>query len=304
MKNFKIPFFAIFLLASNYSVYTQQRETAAGIKAKHAAYFLCTNTMNEEPQKALEYCSAYLKKYPNDDARLVEFAGNFVKRYSVSNDKISSYLKSVSPDFFIGGSDSWAIYKPDLAKNIPFASEKDDNYKIEIAREYNSPAEEELLNKAEAVYKSPKEIKKDLYKNWIYLAQAQVDLPKGEPKWWMGFADTILQTEVVTSSAVIYYYNLSQNFRATKGRIKGNDFTFQRTDLKYDSSIKKLAKYTHAGKTFSNVYVADITMTWGQVCGGLCGYGWTRNKIVILNHKGDVLEMFLDADVNHQMWVS
>jgi hypothetical protein len=260
--------------------------------------------MREEPQKALVYCSAYLKKYPNDDPRLVEFAGSFVKRFSVSNEKISAYLKSMTVDLFIGGSDSWAIYKPDLSKNIPFASEKDDNYKIEIAREYNSPAEEELLNKAEAVYKSPKEIKKDLYKNWNYLAQAHVDLPKGEPKWWTGFADTILQTEVVTSSAVIYYYNLSQNFRATKGGIKGNGFTFHRTELKYDSSIKKLAKYEHAGKTFSNVYVADMTMTWGQVCGGLCGYGWTRNKIVVLNDKGVVLEMFLDADVNHQMWVS
>ncbi len=304
MKKFKIPFFAIFLLASNYSVYTQQRETATDIKAKHAAYFLCTDTMREEPQKALVYCSAYLKKYPNDDARLVEFAENFVKKFSISNDKISAYLKSVPPDLFIDGSDSWAIYKPDLSKNIPVGAEKDGNYKIEIKREYNFPAEEELLNKAEAVYQNPKNTTKDLYKSWADLPESNFDLPKGEPKWWTEFGGAIPPVEVVTTSAVIYYYNLSQNLRVFKGKIKEKDFTQTQTNLEYNASLKKLDKYTRAGKTFSNVYVADMSLSWGEICGGLCGHGWTRNKIVVLNDKGDVLEMFLDADVNHQMWVS
>ncbi len=306
MKKFRLLLYAVSLLAFAYSIHAQQpqKETAAEIKAKHAAYYLCLNTMGKEPEKALNNCSTYLKKYPNDDARLVEFAGSFVKRFSAANEKISAYLKSVPSDLFIGGSDSWAIYKPDLSKNIPFASEKDGNYKIEIRREYNSQAEEELLNKAEAVYQNPKNTTKDLYKNWASLPESNFDLPKGEPKWWTGFGGTIPQVEVVTTSAVIYYYNLTQNLRVFKGKIKERDFTQTQTNLVYNASLKKLDKFTRAGKTFSNVYVADMSISWGEVCGGLCGHGWTRNKIVVLNDKGDVLEMFLDADVNHQMWMS
>lgn len=39
------------------------------VKAKHAAYYLCLDHIEKDPDKAYEYCRDYLNKYPNDDRR-------------------------------------------------------------------------------------------------------------------------------------------------------------------------------------------------------------------------------------------
>jgi hypothetical protein len=62
--------------------------------------------------------------------------------------------------------------------------------------------------------------------------------------------------------------------------------------------------YERAGKTFNNVYVANMTLTWAQVCGGLCGSGFTRNKIVVMSPSGEILDMFLDDPVNNSSWIA
>lgn len=144
----------------------------------------------------------------------------------------------------------------------------------------------------------------DLVKNWRFFSQPENNLPDAEPKWWSGYAATILQTEIVTAGAVVYYQKLSEQLNQNKDKIKENGFTFRYTALKYLSSIKKLEKYERSGKIFNNIYVADMTLTWSQSCGFLCGHGFTRNKIVILNENGDVLEMFLDDPQNDISWVS
>jgi hypothetical protein len=74
--------------------------------------------------------------------------------------------------------------------------------------------------------------------------------------------------------------------------------------LKYEASIKKMDVYERAGKSFNNVYVANMTLTWGQVCGSLCGSGFTRNKIVVMSPSGEILDMFLDDPVNNTGWIA
>src|SRR5678816_3366728 len=76
------------------------------VKAKHAAYSLCTDNIEKDPHKAYEYCSDYLNKYPNDDQRLTGFAGKFVTAYR----KISQYLKSVPMNYFMEKTTGWAVY--------------------------------------------------------------------------------------------------------------------------------------------------------------------------------------------------
>ncbi|HYV11106.1 MAG TPA: hypothetical protein VE980_09440 [Pyrinomonadaceae bacterium] len=36
----------------------------------------------------------------------------------------------------------------------------------------------------------------------------------------------------------------------------------------------------------------------------LCGYGFTRNKIVVMSPSGEILEIFLDDPVNRSSWIS
>ena len=72
----------------------------------------------------------------------------------------------------------------------------------------------------------------------------------------------------------------------------------------YTGEIRWLNNYSHANYKFKDVYVADLTLQWGFDCGSLCGVGFTRNKVVVLDGQGKVLAMYLDAPVNNQSWVS
>ena len=71
-----------------------------------------------------EYCSEYLNKYPNDDKRLTEFAGNFVSAYK----KISQYIKSVSMTDYEEITPSWAVYSPGLLATISSEDSRDPKY--------------------------------------------------------------------------------------------------------------------------------------------------------------------------------
>ena len=267
---------------------------------KRAAYNHCTEYIAKDPLKAYEYCRDYVNKYPNDDPKLVEYASRFVIAY----EKISRYLESVPPAYFVEKGPGWAVYSAQSPATIPAVESPDAKYPISIKRDYGSPEEEKLLAKAESVYKNPETTQLQLLKDWGRFADKYSELPAGEPRWWTGQVDTILGAELVTTEAVLYYYNIAQAFRNKNGILKENTFTFFRSSLKYEASIRKMDLYERAGRSFTDVYVANMTLTWSQMCGGLCGFGFTRNKIVVMSPNGEILEMFLDDPVNRRSWVS
>jgi hypothetical protein len=269
------------------------------VKAKHDAYYLCINNIEIEPYKAFGYCSDYLNKYPNDDKRLIEFAGQFVTAFN----KIDRYLKSVPKDSYREVASGLFIYTPDLRKVIPETGESKSKYKIVIHRSFRSPEEDKMLSDAEALYADPQNPERDLFKNWRYYSFDYAKLPDGEPKWGNG-GNSIFQANLVTTSAVSYYYDISTSLRHNDGKLSGSDFKYISSDLKYESEIKKYGKFERSGKIFTNVYVANMTLTWGAMCGGLCGEGFTRNKVVVLSDKGDIIEMFLDDPINSTSWIS
>ena len=292
-----MKYFLVAAMLLSISVSTPAQEDVPG---KHAAYALCVDTIEKDPHKAYEYCSNYLNKYPNDDQRLFDFAGKFVTAYK----KISQYVKSIPTTDFTEKTNRWAVYSPGRLAAIPTEGSRHARHRISIKREYGSFGEEKLLAKAESVYKNPETVEIELLKEWRAVAEPNFVLPDGAPKWWTGPVDTILSTELVTTEAVLYYYNTSLAFIDKDGKLKENSFTFLESSLIYEASIKKMDVYEHAGKSFNNIYVANMTLTWAQVCGSLCGYGFTRNKIVVMSPSGEILEMFLDDPVNRSSWIS
>ncbi len=265
-----------------------------------AAYYRCTGYMEKDPHKAYEYCSDYLKAYPNDNKARIDNVAKFVTAYQ----KISRYLKSVPITHFVEITPNWAVYSPGLLATIPTEESRDANYPILIKREFGSPAGEKLLAKAESLYKNPEGFDLVLFKGWRHIADENSVLPDGEPQWWSGTSTGILATDLVTTQAVLYYYNVLQTLREKQGKLKETSATYSSANLDYKSSIKKMDVYERAGKTFRDVYVANMTLTWGQVCGGLCGFGFTRNKIVVMSANGEILEMFLDDPVNNSSWIA
>ena len=289
-----------FLLAAILLSISGSTPAQEGVPGKHAAYSLCVDTIDKDPHKAYEYCSNYLNKYPNDDPKLIDFPGKFVTAYK----KISQYLKSVPMTDFTEKTSRWAVYRPGLLAAIPTEGSRHPKHPIIIKREYGTFGEEKLLVFVVLVYKNPEGVELELLKQWRAVAEPYFVLPDGAPKWWTGQVDTILATELVTTEAVLYYYYTSQAFLNKDGILKEKSFTFFSSSLIYEASIKKMEVYEHAGRSFNNVYVANMTLTWAQVCGGLCGYGFTRNKIVVMSPSGEILEMFLDDPVNRSSWIS
>ena len=70
------------------------------------------------------------------------------------------------------------------------------------------------------------------------------------------------------------------------------------------SNVKGIKENPRNNVNFRDVYVAELNLEWSQTCGGLCGAGYKRNKVVVLDATGNVLRMFLDAPENRGAWVS
>jgi hypothetical protein len=293
----KFPAFLLSLIVLSVTLSVAGQED---VEAKHAAYYRCINNIEVAPYEAYARCTEYLKAYPKDDPRLVDFAGMFVKAF----DNITAYLKSVPRESFTDISPEWAVYLPDLQKTLPPINDPEGKYTIIIHRDFKSAKEQDLLRKAEAVYPNPEKTEQELFKNWRNMSDARAVPPLGGPRWGEGGNDSIPTTTVVTTSAVLYYYNTSLSMRKNSGKIPDNGFTFINSNLKYDAVIKRNDIFERGGKEFENVYIANMTLTWGQMCGSLCGAGFTRNKIVVLNEKGDILGLFLDDPVKGSHWVS
>jgi len=192
------------------------------------------------------------------------------------------------------------VYPPDLNINLPQTSETEGNFKILIARSFTNANEEELLRKAEAVYDSPEHMIATVLRSVNYWA---ANPPKEMmPIWGRPGNDDLQMTDIVTARAVRYYYDLTLAERNDPRLPTG--FTAIGSSMKYDASIKHSDHYAHGKDAFDDVYVADMNLGWAFTCGGLCGVGFTRNKIVVLDASGDILTLYLDAPVNSQFWVS
>lgn len=194
----------------------------------------------------------------------------------------------------------WFVYKPDMDIELPQTSRKEGPYKVEVLRSFSNSSEETLLRTAEAVYSSPSKMVQSVFRFPDGLASE----PPQEmaPIWGMRGNDDIQSTDIVTARAVRYYYDLTLAVRQNPHLPSGFDAV--NTNLKYIASIKHFDHYSHNKDSFESVYVADLTLEWGFVCGGPCGMGFTRNKVVVLDGNGVVVALYLDAPVNSQSWVS
>lgn len=261
----------------------------------YTRYTHCIAAMQKTPQYAYGPCKQYLNQFPSDDARRIAY----VKKWTTNYEKALPYiqfLQGLAPD----QNAAWYVYEPDMNIDLPRTSEKEGPYKVEISRSFGDAKEEAMLRKAEAVYSSPSKMVEDVFRHLGYWAQEN---PKEmAPMWGIRGNDDIQATNVVTARAVRYYYDLTLAARHDPHLPTG--LTAEYTNLRYDAVIKHFDQYAHNKDSFENVYVADLTLKWSFNCGMLCGMGFTRNKLVVLDDQGNVIAMYLDAEMNSQSWVS
>jgi hypothetical protein len=258
-------------------------------------YEVCIAEIKNAPLEAYNPCKQYLEQNPHDDTTHREYVGTWIVRY----EKVLPYLQFLQ-GLTADPNAPWFVYAPDMGIQLPQTSDTDGTYKIQISRSFNNSNEESMLRKAEAVYSSPAKMIADVFSSLSYWAD---NFPEEmSPIWGMLGNDNVESTGVVTARAVRYYYDLSLAARANPHLPTGFDAVA--TGLKYNGVIKHFERYSHNENTFDNVYVADLTLEWSFNCGGLCGMGFTRNKLVVLDANGSILAVYLDAPVNRTSWVS
>jgi hypothetical protein len=258
-------------------------------------YDVCISAIKKTPLNAADSCRKYLEKKPYDDAARIKYVAKWLANY----EKVLPYAKFLQ-GLPVDQKADWFVYEPDLDIELPQTSENKGSFQMEIARSFADSIQDGMLKKAEAVYSRPSTSVEEIFRSLEYWAN---EYPKEmAPVWGMRGNDNIQQASIVTARAVRYYYDLTLTERKNPHLTTG--FTAEGTSLKYGASIKLVDKYTHKRETFEDVYVADLTLQWSFNCGMLCGMGFTRNKVVLLDRSGNVIAMFLDAPVNSQSWVS
>jgi len=258
-------------------------------------YDRCMANIEKDPENAYEPCHQYLEQSPRDDEKRIGGVKEWIAKY----EKVRPYVQ------FLQGLTAeqkapWLIYEPDMDIDLPQTSEREGPYKIEISRSFSDSNQETMLRKAEAVYLGSGKMVGEVFEFLDYWANEPLE--EMAPIWGMRGNDEIQSTQIVTARAVRYYYDLTRAVRQNPHLPSGFDAVT--TNLKYAAVIRHFDRYSHSQDTYENVYVADLTLEWGFVCGGLCGMGFTRNKLVVLDSKGDVIAMYLDAPANSQSWVS
>ncbi len=260
-------------------------------------YALCVANIRNVPLEAYRPCKQYLEQTPtsDDNTPQVKYVKTWIARY----EKVLPYLQFLQ-GLTTDKNTPWFVYEPDMAIHLPETSDTEGPYRIQISRSFRGLNEEEMLRKAEAVYSSPSKMVADVFRSLGYWA----DKPSEEmaPIWGMPGNDNIQSTDVVTARAVRYYYDLSLAAKVNAQLPTG--YAALAIGLKYDGVIKHFDRYSHNGNTFEDVYVGDLTLEWSFTCGSLCGMGFTRNKLVMLDTNGNVIAMYLDAPGNSESWVS
>jgi hypothetical protein len=269
-------------------------QTEDDLKARNEAFSRC-NQMVRDREAKYKLCQDYLNKYPTGDDQHRQTAEKFVRAY----ERAMSYAKALQA-FWLSKLGTWFVYEPDLKIDLPNVDQTFGSYKIKIERSFKSGDEEAMIKKAEAVYGA----------QFRYIDSMRLspeswtdNLPEEiRPLWGAVGNDNVLMTDVVTASGVKYYYDLSVSARAHQ--YFRNVFQMVSTSLTYTAGVSHYDKWEHAYAKYSDVYVVDLNLVWSSICGGLCGVGFTRNKLVVFDKKGDVIEMYLDAPVNRSFWVS
>ena len=271
-----------------------QAQTADDEKAASEAYSRCV-TIQRDREATSKLCKAYLEKYTNDDYKHRQAAEKFVREY----ERAMAYAKALQA-YALSQPGPWFIYEPDVKLELPNMKQTVGEYKIQIERQFNNAGEEAMIRKAEAVYGGQFryiDSMRSMPESWGGSLPDEI-----VPLWGMVGNDNVMMTDVITASGIKYYRDLS--ISARERRSFRNVFQMVSTSLKYSAVVKHYDEWEHAYAKYHDIYVADLNLEWSSTCGGLCGIGFTRNKLVVFDKNGKLIEMYLDAPVNQGFWVS
>jgi hypothetical protein len=148
-------------------------------------------------------------------------------------------------------------------------------YETSINRNYHNESEEELISIAE-----------------------NIEPPDG--KWWFDEFDNIKLADCVNIEAIEYYSDLIH-------KIKGDhDFTgidIKNANFTYNANVIYFNNNGKYNTTYEELIEVNLTISFSEYCGSLCGVWFEHYRIVIFNYESDIILVRGD-DIQPQVMVS
>ncbi len=158
---------------------------------------------------------------------------------------------------------------------------------VKVERIFKTEAESALITAAENLAPNEKEL----------LASAQKQDESAKPvakQWWYQEALSVKIPFALTADAVIYYTELVNGF----GKQKHNRFSAPASRFHYEAQVAKHETFEVDGKTFTNVSVVTLSMTFSEnfVTTLTEGMEFAKKRVVIFDAAGKVLHTSGDGE--------
>ncbi len=170
-------------------------------------------------------------------------------------------------------------------------SHDDGSFVIEIVRTFESGDQACLIGEAEAAWPERQEIL-DLIGD--EKKQEHAGVTDG-PLWWFRTFDGVRIPYAITEATLPYYLGLIEAFMAGDFSQAGG-ITMKKATLKYSASVQHHESFAHEGRTFQDVDVVSLSLSWLQYCGGECAMGFGKERIVVFGPDGGILAVFGDGE--------
>lgn len=175
---------------------------------------------------------------------------------------------------------------------------EDGDFTVTIHRDYKDALGQRLLGIAEATY-PPRE---DLLDRAITRGTEIGSDSARTPLWWADGLGVSRVPYAITAGAIDYYRKLTAQFRRHNfwGAWDHNLFW---TELVYRATIEPRAEYFFEGRTLTDVYVAEMNLTWA-FDDGVFVPASVAYRVVVLSPEGRVLAVGGDGETREQVFFS
>ena len=177
---------------------------------------------------------------------------------------------------------AWIFSEKDFNLKIDEEKIAKGNHKSEISRQASTEPNKLLIKKAEALYPE----NSDSSKNGNYKP-----IDEENPYWSASTFDGIKIASVISTRAIQYYKEISQEFRDGK---KVTEINMSATDFSYNAEVQHYDKYEIADEKFSDVSVVKLKIEWSQYCGSLCAMGYNIGKTVVFSKDGEPIAVYIE----------
>jgi len=179
---------------------------------------------------------------------------------------------------------------PESPFTIPDRADGDE-FTIHIERSYSTEFEASLIAAAEAYRPSRDDIVTYVETRW---PQRGVIIPEDEPPWGYGQFDGTVIPWAITSDALEYYTSVIEAYRAGENERLGYMEMLQ-ASIYYRAEAQLCDSCNIGGRDFESVWVVHMTLYWSQYCGPECAMNLDKERFVVFDSDGAVLEVFGDG---------